>query len=55
VAGFVLFRIFDILKVFPANLFQDMLPGGYGIVMDDVAAGIWGNIVLLLMVRYLGL
>lgn len=55
VAGFILFRIFDIIKVFPANVIQDRLPGGYGVVMDDVAAGIWGNAVLLLMIRYLGL
>jgi len=53
--GFVLFRIFDITKVFPARFFQNKLPGGYGVVMDDVAAGWWSNAILLLSIRYLGL
>jgi len=46
ILGFILFRIFDIAKPFPANVFQDRLPGGWGIVADDVMAGIYGNIVL---------
>jgi len=44
--GFVLFRIFDILKPFPAGRAQ-RLPGGVGIVTDDVAAGLYGRLVLL--------
>lgn len=54
VLGFVLFRFFDILKPFPARLFQDRLPGGYGVVGDDWAAGLWGNLVLQLLIRYAG-
>jgi phosphatidylglycerophosphatase A len=46
-AGFALFRIFDIVKIFPAGYFQRKLPGGYGVVADDWAAGIYGNIRLL--------
>ncbi len=49
--GFILFRLFDILKPFPARLFQNRLPGGYGIVMDDVAAGIYANISLLILLK----
>ncbi|HQL91369.1 MAG TPA: phosphatidylglycerophosphatase A [Syntrophales bacterium] len=45
-AAFFLFRIFDILKPPPARWCQDRLPGGWGVVMDDVAAGIWANAVL---------
>jgi phosphatidylglycerophosphatase A len=45
-AGFVLFRLFDILKPFPARWIDRNVPGGYGIVLDDVAAGIYANIVL---------
>lgn len=39
----ILFRIFDILKPFPARQLEN-LPGGWGIVFDDVAAGLyaWG-------------
>ena len=44
--GFVLFRLFDIWKPFPARTFQDRLPGGLGVVADDWAAGIYANLVL---------
>jgi len=54
VLGFVLFRIFDIVKPFPARLIQDRLPGGYGVVGDDLAAALWGNLVLQLLIRFGG-
>ncbi len=47
----VLFRIFDVMKPFPARLFQDRMPGGYGVVMDDVAAGIYANVCLHILIR----
>jgi len=53
--GFLLFRLFDIMKPPPAGFCQDHLPGGWGVVMDDVAAGIWTNIILLLAIRFLGI
>ncbi|MCW5771960.1 MAG: phosphatidylglycerophosphatase A [Rhodospirillaceae bacterium] len=40
-AGFMLFRFFDIAKVWPANWAQDHLPGGWGVMMDDIVAGLW--------------
>ncbi len=40
-AAFVLFRIFDVLKPWPASAF-DRVKNGFGVVMDDVAAGVWG-------------
>ena len=49
--AFVLFRIFDIAKVFPANLCERRLPGGCGVVADDVVAGIYANIVLQILIR----
>lgn len=52
VAGFILFRIFDIVKPFPARRLEK-LPMGYGIVLDDIAAGVWSNIILHLIVLYL--
>jgi len=45
-AGFVLFRLFDIFKPFPVKTFEKRIPGGAGIVMDDVVAGIFVNIIL---------
>nr|HPK22899.1 phosphatidylglycerophosphatase A [Smithella sp.] len=47
-AGFVLFRIFDIWKPFPVRNMQGF-PGGWGIVADDVAAGIYAGMVLWLL------
>jgi phosphatidylglycerophosphatase A len=41
VAGFVLFRVCDQLKPWPARLAEHRLRGGWGIVLDDVAAGVW--------------
>ncbi len=43
--GFLLFRIFDIIKPFPARR-SEQLPGGWGIVMDDMVAGIYANVML---------
>jgi phosphatidylglycerophosphatase A len=45
-AGFFLFRFFDVLKPPPARQIEKSLRGGWGVVMDDVAAGIMANIVL---------
>jgi phosphatidylglycerophosphatase A len=43
--GFVFFRVFDILKPFPAGRSQ-RLPGGLGVVTDDVVAGAYGRLLL---------
>ena len=40
-AAFFLFRFFDIVKVWPANWAQDHLPGGWGVMMDDIVAGLY--------------
>ncbi len=44
--AFILFRFFDIVKVFPANWFDTKVKNGYGVVLDDVVAGIYAAIVL---------
>lgn len=49
--GFVVFRIFDIVKPSPARYFDEKVSGGFGVMMDDVIAGIYGNILLHLMQR----
>ena len=43
--GFLLFRLLDVLKPFPARQFEK-LHGGFGIMSDDVMAGIYGNVLL---------
>ena len=45
-AGFALFRIFDIIKPFPASLIDRRVRGGAGVMLDDIAAGIYANLVL---------
>jgi len=45
-SGFIIFRILDILKPFPIRTLDKRLPGGIGIVADDVVAGIFANIIL---------
>jgi phosphatidylglycerophosphatase A len=49
--GFILFRLFDILKPFPIRRIE-RLPKGWGIVADDVAAGIYANVLLLILGRF---
>lgn len=44
-AAFLLFRLFDIWKPWPVRQFEQ-LPGGYGIVADDIAAGVYGALIL---------
>ena len=53
--GFILFRLFDIVKPFPARFFQERLPGGYGVMGDDLAAALYANLVLQLLVRFWGI
>jgi phosphatidylglycerophosphatase A len=47
-AAFILFRLFDIWKPVPARQFE-LLPGGFGIMADDVMAGVYGALVLYVM------
>lgn len=48
--SFVLFRFFDIAKTFPASRLE-RLPGGAGIVLDDVMAGIYTFAIVQLLLR----
>jgi phosphatidylglycerophosphatase A len=52
ITGFILFRFFDIVKPFPVRLLEDKLPGGYGVVGDDVMAGIYSNLVLQVLITF---
>ena len=49
--GFLLFRIFDILKPFPIGRLQH-LPKGYGVMADDLLAGVYANLVLRIIIRF---
>jgi len=52
IVGFFVFRALDIVKPPPARQLES-LPGGWGIVVDDVIAGIYGNLILRVLL-YLG-
>ncbi len=48
VAGFILFRLFDILKPWPIGWLDRQVAGGWGIMLDDMLAGLFGFILLQL-------
>jgi phosphatidylglycerophosphatase A len=50
--GFVLFRFFDILKPWPINWLDKKVQGGFGIMIDDLVAGIYALIVLQLIAYF---
>lgn len=50
-AGFILFRVFDILKPPPVRSLE-RLPEGTGIVVDDLGAGVYGLIVLQVLLHF---
>ncbi|MBN2372751.1 phosphatidylglycerophosphatase A [bacterium] len=52
--GFFLFRIFDILKPFPIKRLEK-ISGGWGIMMDDILAGIYSSVVLRVILYFIGL
>ncbi len=45
-SGFIAFRLFDILKPFPARQFERGFHGGLGIMADDMMAGVYGNLTV---------
>lgn len=49
--GLLLFRVFDITKPFYIRKMES-LPGGWGVMMDDVLAGIYTNIILQVVIHY---
>ena len=51
--GFVLFRIFDILKPWPIKLLDKHVHGGFGIMIDDVLAGVFAWALLMLAQPYI--
>jgi len=54
VVGFVLFRVFDILKPWPIGWLDRRVQGGVGIMLDDLLAGAYAWVVLQLLARWIG-
>ena len=51
ILSFILFRIFDVLKIWPAKDLEN-IKGGHGIILDDVAAGFQTLIFILLLNQF---
>jgi len=47
-AGFLFFRFFDVLKPFPIRRIDQNVPGGWGVMLDDLLAGVYANLALRL-------
>tara|TARA_B100002003_G_C13905139_1_gene440797 strand:+ start:79 stop:423 length:345 start_codon:yes stop_codon:yes gene_type:complete len=52
IASFFLFRFFDILKPFPIRYFDKNYKNSFGILFDDVLAGVYTLVVLLLLINF---
>ena len=52
-AGFLFFRLFDIMKPWPARQLESM-PAGWGIMLDDVAAGVYALLLMLALQYWIG-
>ena len=52
VVGFVFFRFFDIIKPFPIGWLDKKVSGGFGVMIDDVLAGVYALILMLLANHY---
>lgn len=51
--SFFLFRFFDILKPFPIRQIDRRMPGGWGVVLDDVMAGIYSNLLIRIILYFI--
>jgi phosphatidylglycerophosphatase A len=54
ILGFLLFRIFDILKPFPIRTIHKKVKGGIGICLDDIVAGVYANVCIRLIMLLMG-
>ncbi len=50
-AGFGLFRVFDILKPWPVSWADRRVKGGFGVMLDDVLAGVYAAVALIVLQR----
>jgi len=53
IAGFLLFRFFDILKPYPISKAETYFQGGTAVLMDDIIAGIFARILLEIFLRWI--
>ena len=53
ILAFILFRVFDVLKIYPVNIFETF-GGSTGIMMDDLFAGLYTNLLMHIAIRWAG-
>ena len=51
VISFILFRFFDIAKPYPANKIDKEMKNGFGVMLDDVVAGVYASIIILIIME----
>ena len=51
-ASFLLFRVFDIYKPYPINKIDQKMKNGFGVVLDDIVAGIYSIVILLIIIFF---
>jgi len=51
--AFFIFRALDVLKPFPAGWIDKHMPGGAGVVLDDVVSGLYSNVITRLLAAWL--
>jgi len=51
--AFALFRFFDIAKPYPINIIDKNMKNGFGVMLDDIIAGVYSSIVLLLIMTFI--
>ena len=50
--SFILFRFFDIIKPYPINIIDKNMKNGFGVVLDDVVAGIYSSLIVLFIISF---
>ncbi len=54
IAGFVVFRVFDIIKPWPISVLDKKVGGGFGIMIDDIVAGVMACVTLHIALAFVG-
>lgn len=52
VVGFALFRLFDVWKPWPIRIIDQKVDGGFGIMFDDIIAGVWAAICIMIYLYF---
>ncbi len=53
--GFGLFRLFDVWKPWPIHVADQKVAGGFGIMLDDIIAGLWAALCIIIFITFWGI